>query len=284
MMLLKSHLLSVFLASLSFNFDTLYAQTDDELAMMEKMCACASKHNLCNKVCPKIRKALQNKDDEECKDYADQAFGCGGTFPSTEKYKKLCPSIGVPCTTFQNMCACASKHNLCDKKCEALFEIGDTDCQAYTGEGICNGFPNKPYVKACPKMNMPCPTNSQKMCACANKHKVCGATCADLLNINDEECNKYAGEGICGGEFPSDVKYQDHCKTKGIRMKCKKGACKDSIKWTITLPNYGGNKSCNWVNEDPPARCNDAKGWNGKNAKKMCRESCGTCKWMNPTI
>eukprot|EP00588_Corethron_pennatum_P009476 CAMPEP_0194267896 /NCGR_PEP_ID=MMETSP0169-20130528/2318_1 /TAXON_ID=218684 /ORGANISM="Corethron pennatum, Strain L29A3" /LENGTH=275 /DNA_ID=CAMNT_0039008917 /DNA_START=102 /DNA_END=929 /DNA_ORIENTATION=- len=275
MMLLKSHLLSVFLASLSFNFDTLYAQTDDELAMMKKMCACASKHNLCNKVCPEIRQALQNKDDEECKDYADQAFGCGGAFSSTEQYKKLCPSLGVPCTTFQNMCACASKHNLCDKKCKALFKIEDPECQAYGVEGICSGFPDKTYVKACPKLNMPC-TNSQKMCACANKHKLCGKKCIALFDTDDDECNNYAGKGICGGEFPSDVKYQDHCKTKGVHMKCKKGKCKDKKRWTIKL-SYGEEGSCEWVKEDPSERCNDDEGENGKSAMKMCKLSCNTC-------
>jgi len=276
MILLKSHLLSVFLASLSFNFDTLYAQEDDGLAMMKKMCACASKHDLCKKVCPKIREALQDKDDEECKDYADQAFGCGGEFSSEEQYKKLCPSIGVPCTTFQHMCACASKHNICDKKCHALSKIGDPECQAYAGRGICEGFPEKPYVRVCPKLNMPC-TNSQKMCACANKHKLCGKTCEALFEIDDDdECINYAGMGICGGEFPLNVRYQDHCKTKGVHMKCKKGACKDKKKWTITLPY--GKESCEWVKQVPSERCNDDVGDNGKSANQMCKESCSTCK------
>jgi len=343
MMLLKSHLLSVFLASLAFNFPTLYAQgEDDDVAMMKKMCACASKHNLCNKKCPDISEELfKLDDDDECKEYAFEAFGCGDAFSSTEKYKKLCPKIGVPCTTAQRMCACASKHNLCDKKCDALFDVvDDPDCQNYAGQGACSGFPlRKTYKKVCPKIGMPCTTaqqmcacaskhdlcdkkcdalfdvvddpvcqnyagqgacsgfplsktyaeqckkkkikmpcntNSQKMCACANKHRLCSKTCGELFNIDDDDCQSYLINSICGEEsFPSDVRYQDHCKTEGINMKCKRGACKNNKKWTIKI-GYD-DKSCEWVRENPSTRCNDDEGSNGKSSNQMCKDSCDKC-------
>jgi len=282
MMLLKSNLLSVFLATLSFNFDTLYAQEDDEINMMTKMCACASKHFLCNKKCPEIRQELFESDDEDCKGYADQAFGCGTAFSAKQTYERLCPSIGVPCTNDQHMCACASKHDICDKTCFKLFNIkDDPKCQSYVGSGICNGFPTKKlYSEHCPKkLNMPC-TTSQKMCACANKHSLCSKTCGALFDVDDSECNKYAGDGLgCGGDFPWDVRYQDHCETEGIKMTCKRGACRDNKEWRLNRNNSSGfDKSCEWVKRDKSKRCNDEKGLKKKSSNEMCKDTCNTCE------
>jgi len=298
-MLLKSHLLSVFLAAVSSaNVSTLYAQgattiDEDELDMMKKMCECASKHNLCNKKCPDISEELFQLDSgDECKNYALEAFGLcvGPAFSSTKKYKKLCPTIGVPCTIDQHMCACASKHDLCGENCEALFNVvEDPECVSYGGEGLCGGsFPSdKSYQKHCKKkkIKMPCHTNSQKMCACANKHRLCSKTCGELWNVDDPECAGYLINSLCGGEtFPDDVRYQDHCKTEGIKMKCKKGACKDNKKWNIFITSADGygtvttKRKCNWVREEPGSRCNDEKGWKEKSSNEMCKDSCDTCE------
>ena len=38
------------------------------------------------------------------------------------------------------------------------------------------------------------------ICACAAKYGVCGGTCLDLIDIDDQsdECRDYAIEGVCG--------------------------------------------------------------------------------------
>jgi len=297
-MLFKSHLLSVVLAAVASNVSTLcvYAQQDDEqdLVMMQKMCECASKHNLCNEKCPSIsEKLFQLNDDEECKVYASEAFGCGTAFSSKKKYEKLCPTIGVPCTTEQQMCACAAKHDLCGETCDSLSGVdGDPECTSYAAGG-CGGSlfsSNKSYHKTCKKkkIKMPCNTNSQKMCACANKHKLCSKTCGALFGVEDPDCKGYLVNSLCGGEsFPDDVRYQDHCQTEGINMKCKKGACKDNKKWKITIDDGYGNeaeKKCKWVSEDPEARCNDTIGSKGKGSNEMCKESCNTCAFVKGTL
>jgi len=59
------------------------------------------------------------------------------------------------------------------------------------------------------------PTIPQKVCQCALKHNVCGQTCAALIDTEDQECSGYAINGVCGGQFPSDVSYAEHCPTIG---------------------------------------------------------------------
>jgi len=88
-----------------------------------------------------------------------------------------------------------------------LGDLKNTDCSADADK----------FNSYCPALNLECPTTPQKICKCALKHNVCGKTCAALLGTNDQdqECNSYAINGVCGGEFPSNVSYAEHCPTIG---------------------------------------------------------------------
>jgi len=247
---------------------------DDVPKSHKEMCKCAQQHNLCDGNC----RDLFNVDNlsDECGNYVAQGV-CADSFPSDKTYGEYCPKIGVPCTDRQKnmfICRCARKHDLCDKTCPDLFSVDDVseECSDYAlGQMSCGGsFPtDKTYEEFCPSVNVPC-TNSQRMCKCANQFKSCGKKCFDLAD--HEKCGGYAIKGLCGGTFPSDETYEDHCETVG--MKCNR-KCDDSSSWQF-VNALGGVKKCNWIAIKPGKRCNRV-GTGGVKAKNACLNACKNC-------
>jgi len=194
-------------------------------------------------------------------------------FPSKIQFSDYCPTIDVKClTTEQKICECASKENLCGDTCEALLNSEDEDCKGYAQQQVCGGtFPfNKTYSNHCPTIGMKCLTTEQKICECASKENLCGETCEALLDSEDEDCKGYAQQQVCGGTFPFDKTYSNHCPTIG--MKC----CKDSSTW-----KRGRKKDCDWVSKKPTKRCNKkskgsypSKANEEGNCDRSCRSEC----------
>jgi len=121
----------------------------------------------------------------------------------------------------KKMCKCAREYDACEDTCPDLFGKPNLSavCSNYAAEGLCGGsFPSDvPYKEYCATIGVPC-TTSQQMCKCADENFLCDKTCRDLFNVDDVKCADYAASGICGGEFPSDAKYEDHCP--GVGMTC----------------------------------------------------------------
>jgi len=186
-----------------------------DVEIHEEMCQCAQQYDACQDTCPD----LFNKPNlsPECSNYAAQGI-CGGSFPSDVSYEKYCASIGVPCTTSQEMCVCAQKHNICDKTCPYLFKINDddNDCANYAIDGICGSdqFPtNAKYKKQCKKVGMSCineckdsdvwtktlKNGQEKGCdwVAKKKNKRCGKWGDNKMGKARNSCYQACGTGPC---------------------------------------------------------------------------------------
>jgi len=125
----------------------------------------------------------------------------------------------------KEMCQCAADNNICDGFCFDLFDVPglSPECSNYAALELCSvdgSFPTDvAYKDYCPTIGVPC-TASQNMCKCANDFFLCDKFCFELFNVPDLECADYAAIGVCGGEFPSDKTYEEHCPDIG--MSCDK--------------------------------------------------------------
>jgi len=123
--------------------------------------------------------------------------------------------------THKQMCKCAADYNICDGTCFDLFNVQDLspECSEYAAQELCSidgSFPtDMTYQDYCPTIGVPC-TASQNMCKCANDFFLCDKFCPELFNVPDLECADYAVTGICGGEFPFDKTYKEHCPDIGM--------------------------------------------------------------------
>jgi len=180
--------------------------------------------------------------------------------------------------THEQMCICAKESNICDKLCMDLLLIPDLsdECADYATQQICTptgGFPmDQTYEDYCPTIGFPC-TVSQDMCKCAQDNGICDKTCIDIFDVDDPDCNDYAAVGICGGEFPSTVTYEEHCPTVG--MSCIPGpGCEDSPS-RFKFPKNGKlvTKSCEWA-----ARKNTIERCAISGVGETCPLTCETCE------